>query len=367
MIKISKSLLHILYFILLLVSCSKTKPAEVKPTRKDLTELVFASGNLEVDNQYNLTAQTDGNLIKLDLNDGDIVKPGQVVAIIDNSQNIVNTRGAEDLLILAQKNNRSNAPVFKQIEANIAAAKTKLAHDLLQDDRYKRLFENGSVTKVEYENAALALSNSQSNLAALQEQYNNQKVIVNQQEVSQRSVRDADKIVQENNILKAIVGGKIYQKKKHLGDYVRRGDVIAVVGNPNLIYAKLNVDENNMSKVKLNQEVAVRLNTNKDKVYKATVHEILPAFDVASQSFLVKAYFTEPLDFRVEGTQLEANVVIGEKKNCLVIPHSYMSYGNKVRIKDRGEKIIKTGFISSDWVEVLDSINENDILVLEVK
>ena len=35
-----------------------------------------------------------------------------------------------------------------------------------------------------------------------------------------------------------------------MGDYVRKGDVIAVVGSPNVIYAKLNVDETNMSKLK---------------------------------------------------------------------------------------------------------------------
>ena len=133
------------------------------------------------------------------------------------------------------------------------------------------------------------------------------------------------------------------------------------------VIAKLNVDENNMSKVKLNQEVAIRLNTNKDKVYKATVHEILPTFDVSSQSFLVKAYFSEPLDFRVEGTQLEANVIIGEKKNCLVIPRSYLSYGNKVKLKDKTDKVIQTGFISSDWVEVTSGITENDVIVLDAK
>ncbi len=362
-----KSIVYCLLSIVLIVSCSKPKPVEIKPQRKDLTELVFASGDLEADNQYNLTAQTSGNLVKLDLKEGDIVKPGQVVAVIDNSQSVVNTRGAEDLLVIAQKNNQSNAPVFQQIEANIAAAKTKLAQDQVQADRYKRLFDNASVSKIEYENAQLALSTSQTNLAALQEQYNNQKVIVNQQEVSQRTVVDASKVVQENNTVKAIVSGKVYQKKKQLGDYVRIGDVIAVVGNPNLIYAKLNVDENNMSKIKLNQEVAIQLNTNKEKTYKATVHEILPTFDVASQSFLVKAFFKDPLDFRVTGTQLEANILIGEKKNALVIPRIYLGYGNKVKLKDKGDTVIQPGFISSEWVEVTSGLNENDVLILDNK
>ena len=43
---------------LILFSCGKSK--EVQPINQDIKELVFASGQLEWDDSYNLTAQTDG-------------------------------------------------------------------------------------------------------------------------------------------------------------------------------------------------------------------------------------------------------------------------------------------------------------------
>jgi hypothetical protein len=56
--------LFIAYFF---TACKNNTSDEVKPTRKDIAEIVFASGSLESDNKYNLTAQTDGNIIKLNL------------------------------------------------------------------------------------------------------------------------------------------------------------------------------------------------------------------------------------------------------------------------------------------------------------
>ena len=48
--------------LLLLFSCGKSAKDEVRPTTQDIDELVFASGELEWDDAYNLTAQTDGVL-----------------------------------------------------------------------------------------------------------------------------------------------------------------------------------------------------------------------------------------------------------------------------------------------------------------
>ncbi|HEX7413148.1 MAG TPA: efflux RND transporter periplasmic adaptor subunit, partial [Bacteroidia bacterium] len=64
-------------------SCGR-KFIEIKPIRKDITETVFASGVLVPENQYNLTAQSEGYIIALNFIEGDTVKEGKVLAVIDN-------------------------------------------------------------------------------------------------------------------------------------------------------------------------------------------------------------------------------------------------------------------------------------------
>jgi multidrug efflux pump subunit AcrA (membrane-fusion protein) len=349
---------------LFLISCKGESENEIKPVRKDISEIVFASGSLESDNKYNLTAQTDGNIIKLNLVEGTIVSVNQVVAVIDNKQNIISTNSAAEQLKIAQYNTTDNAPVLQQIRANIDAAKEKLSQDIIQEQRYQELYNQSSVTKAELEKMQLSTKTSKANLAALEQQYKSVQQQNKQQYITQSNAVKGSVVNQENNQVKIVAAGKVYKKVKQVGDYVRRGDVIAVIANENLLYAKLNVDENSIDKVKVGQTVTVLLNTQKNKKYSAVVSEILPVFDEPSQSFIVKVQFIEKPDFTVNGTQLEANILIGEKKNTLLIPRNYVSFGNKVQVKGGKDlKVIETGIVSTEYVEVLSGLTENDVLI----
>ncbi len=351
--------------LILLGSCIK-KTEIVKPIRKNITETVFASGVLVPDNQYNLTAESDGYLMRLNFDEGDTVKRNDLLAVIDNKTYDINSYSANVLLGIAKTNTTPNAPALKQIEANIKAAEQKLKQDQLQADRYKKLFETNSVSKLEYETMKLACENSKANYQALLENYNLQKQLAEQQLVNQQAQRDVNKVLEGNNELRAVIGGKVYAKLKELGDYVRRGEVIAVIGSPDNIYAELSVDESSMSKIRLNQKVILQLNTDKQTNFNGVVSEIYPTFDKQTQSFYCKVVFTDSLNFLISGTQLQANIVTAEKEKVLVFPRKFLDYGNNVNIKGEGKRKIEIGFISNDWVEVISGIDENTVLVFEL-
>lgn len=348
-----------------LFSCGKkTETATVQ--RKDITEMVFATGSLKADDEYLVAAQADGYLKTLNFEEGDVINAGKILAVIDNKQSIVNVNQTGKLLAIAKANATENAPLIQQIRININLAKEKLKQDELQAERFRKLLETNSIAKVEFENAALAVLNTKANIKALEEQIANLQVNANQQVIVQQQQNEVSNAVADYNQIIAYVGGKVYKKRKQLGDYVRKGDVIAVIGNPNKIYANLSIDESNMSKIKLGQSVVIQLNTNAQKTYKAQLAEILPAFDEATQSFFVKAFFTENLDFGIIGTQLQANILIAEKKNALVIPRSYLGYGNKVLLKDKKTVVVKTGIISTDWAEITGGLPENETILKEL-
>lgn len=276
-----KNLFYKIVFVLfafLLTSCNK-KIIETKPVRKNITETVFASGFLVPDNQYNLTSLTDGYIVKLTFEEGDIVKKGSLLAIVENEQSNINAKSSKQLLSIASSNASQNSPALRQINTNIEMAKQKLKQDENQVARYKNLYELHSIPKLEYENTLLALENSKSNLLALQENYLLIKQQADQQLIIQKSQSQVNDFLESNNKVTAIIDGKVYKKKKQLGDLARKGDVIAVIGNPNKIYALLSVDESNISKIKLNQKVIVQLNTNKEKNYNGVVTQIYPSFD----------------------------------------------------------------------------------------
>jgi multidrug efflux pump subunit AcrA (membrane-fusion protein) len=344
--------------MLLLLSCGK-KTTETKPERRDITETVFASGILEPDGKYNLTAQSDGYIAALKFDEGDTVKPDQVLAVIDNKANIINSLSAENLLGLANINASLEGPTLKQAQQNVQLLKERAEQDSVQYTRYQKLIQSNSVSKLELENARLAFESSKTNYLNAAQNFRLTKQQTEQQLIQQRAQTEISKVSTDYNQLKAIVGGKIYKRMKEAGDYVRRGDIIAVIGSPDKLYAKLSIDETNISKVKLGQQVVIQLNTNKEKSYKGVVSEIYPSFDDQTQSFYTKVFFSDPLDFKISGTQLQANIIIAQKKQALVIPRNFLQYGNKVTVKGKGEIVVKTGFISNEWVEIADGLDAN--------
>lgn len=62
---------------------------------------------------------------------------------------------------------------------------------------------------------------------------------------------------------------------------------------------------------------------------------------------------------------VEANIIISEKKNTLVIPREFLIDGNKVKIKDKEEltEIVK-GAEDLEFIEIISGIDENTEIVL---
>lgn len=362
--KFVKLIIPLFMGFFLLNACGK-KTEDTKPIRKNITETVFASGILVPENLYNLTAQSDGYIKSLTFEEGDLVNTGDLLATIDNRTSDINSQGSLLLLEIAKENVSPSAPIFKQLEANLKAAEQKLKQEKQQAERYKTLYVSNSVSKLEFENAQLAYETANSNYISLSENYKLQKQQSEQQLISQQTQSEVNKVLQGNNDLRAVIGGKIYNKYKELGDYVRRGEVIAVIGDPKNIYARLSIDESSFSKVQLKQQVIIQLNIDKHKNYNGEISEIYPSFDSKSQSFNCKVKFKDSLLFGVSGTQVQANIITNRKDNILVIPRKYLDYGNTVIIKGTGKVKVKTGFISNEWVEIVSGLDEKSIIQVE--
>jgi multidrug efflux pump subunit AcrA (membrane-fusion protein) len=351
--------------VVVFASCGK-KMAETKPIRKDVTETVFASGVLEAKNTYNLTAQTDGYLRQVNFEEGDLVKAGQLLAAMDNQENRFNQASASDLFAIAQANTSYNAPALLQAQNTININKVKMEQDLVQYQRYQKLWEANSIAKIDLENMELQYKTAQANYESALENYRQLKQQATQQLISSKAQKKVNTVLVNNNQIRALVGGKVYKKYKQVGDYVKRGEVIAAIGDAGSIYAKVNIDESNIAKVKLGQPTSIQLNVNKGKLYQGTVAEINPAFDEAAQSFVCKIAFTDSLDFRITGTQLQCNITVETYKNALLIPRNYLDFGGHVMIKGQKQPTkIVTKFISNQWVQVLSGIDDNTVLVTE--
>ncbi|KOS08199.1 hypothetical protein AM493_04145 [Flavobacterium akiainvivens] len=346
-------------------SCGR-KTQETKPIRKDVTETVFASGMLEAGQSYNLAAESDGYLVAVNFKEGTVVHLGTVLAVINNLESKFNQQSANSLYIIAKSNTHTGAPVLQQAQNTIEATKAKMELNLFNLTRYQKLWASNSVAKVDLDNAELQYITSKEDFESALENYRRLRQEAEQERINTHATKEINDLMSAHNLVNAIGEGKVLKVFKKKGDYVKRGETIALIGNPNTIYAKVNVDEANISKVKEGQVAHIQLNTRKNKIYKATVKEIYPAFDEESQSFICKLAFTETIDFTIVNTQLQSNIVVGVTKNALLIPRNYINYSGYVQVKGEKNRIkVETKFVSSQWVQVLKGISDDTILVTE--
>ncbi|MDJ1506104.1 efflux RND transporter periplasmic adaptor subunit [Xanthocytophaga agilis] len=354
----------IIAVLFLLLSCSRPQE-ETKPIRKDVVEYVFASGTLEAENEYTLTALTDGYLTEIYVHENDQVTVGQLIAAIRNPQNDINTIYAEKLLILAANNTRSNAPALQQARARLEQARSTVAYDSINQIRHQNLLESNSISLDTYEKAELQLKKSTFELMAASQNYTQllnearENVVVNQ---SQQALYQS---LQSQNQVKALAAGRVLQKLKNTGDFVRKGDAIAVIGSIDQLYVQTDVDETSIQKVKVGQKVLIRLNTVSDSVYQGRVSQIMPTYNEEKQSFTIHIKPEGELDFKVVKTQVQVNIQVDTAKNALLIPKKYINYANQVYLKGHKEPLsVKVSYVSNEWVQVLSGLTEESALVL---
>ncbi len=358
--------LPLLVSLIFLAASCKPKYDEVSPKMAPITEAVFASGSIEPKDAYTLTSISDGFITKTLVQENDLVKNGQLLFVLDNKQQNTQVAIAATNVNYAAINADAASPQLLQVKAQIDAARLKKTTDSTTLTRYERLFTTNSVSRQDLDNARLSYETSTSNYNALRESYKATANKVQQDYANSRAQLENVKAGNQYYNLLAIGNSKVYQIFKKQGDLVRRGEQVAQLGNPDSIVINLDIDEGSISKVQLDQQVLIELNTQKNKTYEARITKIYPHFNDNSQSYKVEARFLQDVPGVISGTQVQANIITNKKQSAMLIPHTYVLPGSKVQVQ-KDKKIdtiaITTGITSDEWIEVLSGLTTADKIV----
>jgi multidrug efflux pump subunit AcrA (membrane-fusion protein) len=346
--------------LVVLVSCGNK--AETRPERKDIVDAVFASGHTENFDQYTITANTDGFVAKAFVKEGDTVKAGQLLFRVQSDVQQTQVRNAYTNLDFALTNADSGSPQIQQLKLQIAQAREKLAVDSTNYQRYSRLVGSRAVSLTDFDNAQLNFTNSRSSLAVLEKNLadlqRNLKLNVDNAQAQYDIQREND----QYNYLVSQAGGVVMNVGKKTGDYVKKGDPIATLGTGSVII-KLDIAEDDIRRVRVGQRTLISLNSSKEETFKATITKIYPAFNTTDQSFVAEASFDTVPPMLLNGTQLQANIIIGTKKDALIIPSWYLVNDRYVYTSGSREKrSVETGIRTLEWTEVTRGLNEKDVI-----
>ncbi|MEM9717810.1 MAG: HlyD family efflux transporter periplasmic adaptor subunit [Bacteroidota bacterium] len=332
------------------------------PVRKNIEEAVFASGHIEQEHHYTVSAKVEGILLSIPIKEGNEVAQNDLIAIIENDVQNNQLQDAVAVYQDAVSSASPNAPQLASIQTQIDQAEQQLAFDKENYTRYKGLWEKKSVSQLEFEKAELQYKASLNNLLALEKNYGETQNSLNLSVQRSQVQVSTQKSLLKDYKLTTGASGKVINVFKKQGELIRKGEALARIGSGAYII-KLFVSEDDITKVTIGQLVAVHINTYPDQRFSATITKIYPGFDEAEQSYIVEAQFDQLPEKMFYGTQLQANIETGSRNNVVVIPREYISKGNFVMLENGEEKQIETGSKNNDWIEVVSGLPEGAVLV----
>jgi multidrug efflux pump subunit AcrA (membrane-fusion protein) len=333
----------------------------ISPIKKDIQEVVFASGIMEMENQYVISAKVDGFLAQISSREGDSVRLNETIATLDSDVQEGQLKEIRIQLKDAKKNAASSSPQLQNLKSQIDQAQEQLFFDEEQYRKYKDLWEQKTVSQVDFEKKKLQYELSKSNLKSLQENYKELESSLQLSVQNNLAKLNTQQAVLKDYNLKTKVAGVILNVYKKQGELVRRGEEVLKIGSGDYIL-KLFISEEDITKIQLNQTVVVSMNTYLEKTFTAKVTKIYPGFNEKEQSYIIEAKFIELPNKLFSGTQLQANIKIAEREQVLLIPTSYLK-ANMVKLENGDMQTIDIGFSNTEWTEVKSGISESDVIV----
>ena len=345
------------------MACSKSEPG-TKVRLSTITESVYASGTVKAQNQYNVFATVNGILKKTYVSEGDRVKKGDPLFLIENETSSLNTKNARLALELSAQNIRENSNRLRELEIPVNLARERLQNDSNMYVRQKNLWAKNIGTRVELEQRQLAYETSRSNYLAARSRYRQAKTQFNTEyQVAQNNLKISQE-TESNYTIRSETDGLVYDILKEQGELVNPQGPVAVLGRSAAFILELQVDEYDIVKIKVGQKVLITMDSYKGEIFNAEVSRIYPIMNERSRTFTVEAAFTDQPGELYPNLTLEANIIIQTKKNVLIIPREFLVDEQYVFTDpDKKERTwVKVGLMDYKFAEIQSGLDTGEVV-----
>ncbi|MHA4896078.1 efflux RND transporter periplasmic adaptor subunit [Pedobacter sp. PWIIR3] len=224
---------------------------------RNLDEVVKANGQLEVppQNKADVSILSGGIITQIDVLEGQQVRKGQILAIINN----------QDLI---------------KIQQEYLSAKNAFTYVQAEYERQKQLQEAGAGTGKFFQSAQATYYSDQSKLVAYESQ-------LKQLGVSPGSIAKG-KIISKFPVISPI-NGTVGQISANLGAFVQPGTSIMEVVDNSKIHCDLTVFEKDLMAVKIGQKVSFQLTNQGNQVISGRINGINKSFQNETKGVIVHA------------------------------------------------------------------------------
>jgi HlyD family secretion protein len=236
---------------------------------RDLESIVTASGKIQPKRSINISAETMGKVVGLEVAEGDSVRQGQLLLQIDpkNLENTVQNREASLASAKLQ---------LEQTRAQIENSKVALTEAEATLRRQEGLFKAGLLPKDMYERSVNDVARQKTNLLVSEQNLSTQQQRIKQEEANLESARyDLNKVRVVSPISGIVTRRNIeVGETAVVGTMNNPGTVLLTIADLSVIETEIDVDETDIPYIQIGQPAKVTIDALQDQTFTGRVTEV---------------------------------------------------------------------------------------------
>lgn len=320
----------------------KTLDVTLEPIRETL-ELV---GSIKAETEIAVQPRISGRLMSLMVEEGQEVKQGDLIGVIDDEEILLQLQQIEANII--------------GIKANLQQAEVNASRLKAQKERYRELLEKRYISQWEYdqaENSHIAaeatLDNIRSQLSVAEKNHQLQKIRLEQTRIY------------------APASGYVLQKLVTPGVNLTSGTTIVTLAPLTPVKLTFNIDQKDAAKIRKGMTVDFVCDAMPNRVYRGQIDQVAPVYDPNTRTLALTVTIRNEDHSLAPGMFGIVTIIIGGKDFALVVPQEailvqngqtgvfVVGPENKVRFQP-----VKTGLAAEGRVEVVSGLKTGDLVVV---
>jgi HlyD family secretion protein len=340
-----------------------------KTTRESLVSKVSANGKVQAVRKADLSANVMGQVTRLAVKEGDVVREGQFLLEIDPSRTKAAVEGLDAGRMAAAAELESARSRLEQARSDFRRAETNRTAGLLSE--------------ADLETMRTTLATTESAVAAATKRV----------EQAAAGLQEA-KVTHSKTVILSPMNGIVTARRIEEGETAiigvqnQPGTVLLTISDMSKVETEMEVDEAAIPEVKLGQTAQIRIDAYPNKTFQGIVTEVggSPMLKLGVQEaikFKVKIQIQDPPATIKPGLSAQADIFTGSRDDALAIPFQalvvrdiILKEGEKFKPGDKrdeegvylvdGDKVkfvpVHTGLIGDMSVEVVSGLSEGDIV-----
>ncbi len=384
-----------------LFSVDKTIPPEklAKVESGSIARAVVATGKVEPLSKVDIKSKASGLIKYLYVNTGDRVREGQLLVELDKEILEAQLKEAKAVLRSAESSLQEMEAQGKTLRASLRKAELEAENKnyefaLAEYKRNKDLFNQGLISKSDFDSVEQKMQAAEVAHKSLQADVRVKEAEIEQNSKAIEKARSA--VVQaqaqyeraEEDLsyasIRSPISGIVLSREVEVGDAVSsilqlgsNATLIMTLGDVSELYIKGKVDETDIGLVKMDQPARITVDAYKDRTFQGKVYRIAP-MGVEKDNvtrFEVRVSIINDLNLLKANMSANAEIILEEHHNVLVIPESALIYNEKrntfVEVPDISTKTgrrqipVKIGLGNGARAEVIAGLKLGEKVVLQ--